>query len=115
MDDTVDVDDWSGDVAEAAAAEGAGAPAEQRSGEAPIKVVLVVAAVLVRSQEDGKRRVLVARRPWGKFLEGLSELPGGKVEPGESPEQALRRELAEELGIRWCARTWVKTRRRRLI
>jgi len=87
MDDTVDVDDWSGDVAEAAAAQGAGAPADQRSGEAPINVVLVVAAVLVRSEEDGKRRVLVARRPRGKFLEGLWELRGRVGGGGDCPRK----------------------------
>ncbi len=55
----------------------------------------VVAAVLIR--EDG--HVLVQRRPAGKPLEGLWEFPGGKVELGETPEAALVRELAEELGI----------------
>lgn len=57
--------------------------------------LLVVAAALVR--EDG--RVLLQRRPPGKAMAGLWEFPGGKVEPGETPEAALARELAEELGI----------------
>lgn len=48
--------------------------------------------------EDGVGRVLVARRPAGKHLAGLWEFPGGKVEGGESMEEALHRELAEELG-----------------
>jgi 8-oxo-dGTP diphosphatase len=43
--------------------------------------------------------VLIARRPLGRPLAGLWEFPGGKVEPGEEPEEALIRELAEELGI----------------
>ncbi len=55
----------------------------------------VVAAVLIR--EDG--RVLVQRRPAGKPLARLWEFPGGRVEPGETPEAALARELDEELGI----------------
>ncbi len=52
----------------------------------------VVAALTVR---DG--RLLIAQRPPGKHLGGLWEFPGGKIEPGESPEQALIRELLEEL------------------
>lgn len=62
---------------------------------APRKVVYVAAAVLV--DRDG--RVLLAQRPKGKPMEGLWEFPGGKIEAGESPEQALVRELHEELGI----------------
>lgn len=57
--------------------------------------MLVVAAAMI----DGDGRVLVAQRPPGKQLAGLWEFPGGKVEPGETPEGALVRELAEELGI----------------
>ena len=60
-----------------------------------MKVVLVAACALVDS--DG--RVLIAQRPEGKQLAGLWEFPGGKVEPGETPEHALIRELGEELGI----------------
>ena len=60
-----------------------------------MKLVLVVAVALV----DADDRVLLAQRPEGKQLAGLWEFPGGKVEPGERPEQALMRELAEELGI----------------
>jgi 8-oxo-dGTP diphosphatase len=58
-------------------------------------VILVVAAALTRA--DG--RVLLARRPEGKSMAGLWELPGGKLEPGERPERALVRELREELAI----------------
>ena len=64
-------------------------------GRAALKLMLVVAAALV----DADRRVLVAQRPPGKSLAGLWEFPGGKVEPGERPEDALIRELDEELGI----------------
>ena len=59
------------------------------------KIVLVAACALV----DVDGRVLVARRPEGKPMAGLWEFPGGKVEPGETPEAALIRELHEELGI----------------
>jgi 8-oxo-dGTP diphosphatase len=60
-----------------------------------LPLVLVAACVLV----DGDGRILIAKRPEGRSLAGLWEFPGGKVEPGESPEHALVRELAEELGI----------------
>lgn len=60
-----------------------------------VPTVLVVAAVLI--DRDG--RVLIAQRPEGKQMAGLWEFPGGKVEAGERPEQALVRELKEELGI----------------
>ncbi|MEE9387822.1 MAG: 8-oxo-dGTP diphosphatase MutT [Paracoccaceae bacterium] len=60
-----------------------------------MKTVLVSAAVLI--DKDG--RVLLARRPEGKDMAGLWEFPGGKVNPGETPEAALVRELHEELGI----------------
>jgi 8-oxo-dGTP diphosphatase len=58
-------------------------------------LVLVVAAALI----DPAGRVLIAQRPAHKQLGGLWEFPGGKVEPGESPEEALVRELREELDI----------------
>jgi 8-oxo-dGTP diphosphatase len=48
---------------------------------------------------DTDGRVLLAQRPPGKSMAGLWEFPGGKIEPGESAEAALVRELAEELGI----------------
>jgi 8-oxo-dGTP diphosphatase len=60
-----------------------------------VPLVLVAAVVLV----DPDGRVLLAQRPEGKAMAGLWEFPGGKVDPGETPEAALIRELAEELGI----------------
>lgn len=59
------------------------------------KMLLVAAAALV----DVDGRVLICQRPQGKALAGLWEFPGGKVEPGETPEACLIRELEEELGI----------------
>ncbi len=63
-------------------------------------IVLVAAVALV--DRDG--RVLIAKRPAGKAMAGLWEFPGGKVDPGETPETALIRELDEELGIQVPAR-----------
>ena len=60
-----------------------------------MKSVAVVAVALI----DAGGRLLVAQRPEGKTLAGLWEFPGGKIEPGETPEAALVRELAEELDI----------------
>jgi 8-oxo-dGTP diphosphatase len=62
---------------------------------APTRVILVSAVALI----DPDGRVLLAQRPAGKAMAGLWEFPGGKVEPGETPETALIRELHEELGI----------------
>ena len=60
-----------------------------------MKILLVSAVALI----DPEGRVLLAQRPEGKSLAGLWEFPGGKVEPNETPEAALIRELKEELGI----------------
>ena len=60
-----------------------------------MRLLLVVAVALV----DADDRVLIAQRPEGKQLAGLWEFPGGKLESGERPEDALIRELREELGI----------------
>ncbi len=58
-------------------------------------VLLVAAAALINTQGH----ILLARRPEGKKMAGMWEFPGGKMEPGETPEAALVRELREELGI----------------
>ncbi len=60
-----------------------------------MRTLLVSAVALI----DPDGRVLLAQRPEGKSMAGLWEFPGGKVEPGETPEAALIRELHEELGI----------------
>lgn len=60
-----------------------------------LPVMVVACAILV----DGDGRILVTTRPAGKVMAGLWEFPGGKLEPLESPEAALVRELREELGI----------------
>lgn len=59
------------------------------------KVLWVVAGALV----DKAGRVLLTERPAGKNLAGFWEFPGGKIESGETPREALVRELGEELGI----------------
>lgn len=64
----------------------------------PASILLVAACALV----DSGGRVLITRRPEGKAHAGFWEFPGGKLEPGESPELAVVRELREELGVEPC-------------
>ena len=61
----------------------------------PKRISLVVACALV----DEDNRVLIAKRPDERHMGGLWEFPGGKVKTDETPEEAIIRELAEELGI----------------
>ena len=63
--------------------------------DSAVPITLVVAAALI----DPDGRVLIAQRPPGKAMAGLWEFPGGKIEPDETPETALIRELHEELAI----------------
>jgi len=58
-----------------------------------VRLVVVAACALI----DADGRVLIAQRPQGKSMAGLWEFPGGKVEPGEQPEQCLIRELISHL------------------
>ncbi len=58
-------------------------------------IVLVSACALI----DADNRILIAQRPEGKSMAGLWEFPGGKLEPGETPEETLIREMQEELGV----------------
>jgi len=60
-----------------------------------VNIVFVAACALI----DADGRVLIAERPAGRSMAGLWEFPGGKIEPGETPEASLIRELKEELGI----------------
>ena len=68
---------------------------ENNRGSTSLPTVLVSAVALI----DIDGRILLAQRPHGKEMGGLWEFPGGKVELGETPEDALIRELGEELGI----------------
>ncbi|WP_323761628.1 8-oxo-dGTP diphosphatase MutT [Maricaulis sp.] len=66
----------------------------------PKPVLFVAACALL----DADGRILIAKRPEGKAMAGLWEFPGGKIEPGETPEQAVVRELREELSVEPCER-----------
>jgi 8-oxo-dGTP diphosphatase len=70
-------------------------PRDDRDAGTPRKIIEVAVGVLIR--EDGD--FLLTSRPPGKVYAGYWEFPGGKLEPGESVEQALRRELQEEIGL----------------
>ena len=74
-------------------------------GLTPPELILVAAGVL----RDASGRVLIAQRPDGKHAAGFWEFPGGKIQAGESPLQALCRELAEEIGIVVSAATPLMT------
>jgi 8-oxo-dGTP diphosphatase len=73
--------------------------AERAPAEVPIRETRRPVDVAVGVLIDGEGRFLLTSRPEGKVYAGYWEFPGGKLEPGETVEQALRRELHEELGI----------------
>ncbi len=61
-----------------------------------MKTIRVVAAVIIRQDENGRKQILATARGYGDFKGGW-EFPGGKIEEGESPQEALVREIKEEL------------------
>ena len=76
-------------------------PATTEEGPVPVAVGIILR----------ENRVLVARRPDGKHLGGTWEFPGGKILPGEEPETALRREVEEEVGLRFEKATLIHRQR----
>lgn len=73
-----------------------------------MKMIKVVAAVIKGSNEDGEAIILATQRGYGEF-KGKWEFPGGKIEEGETAEQALRREILEELEIEIEVGEFIKT------
>ena len=66
-----------------------------------MKIVKVVAAVLRSVDAEGRKMIFATQRGYGEFKGGW-EFPGGKIEAGETPEQALKREIMEELDTEIC-------------
>lgn len=73
-----------------------------------MKHIHVVAALIFRTTQDNNRQVLATQRGYGEFAGGW-EFPGGKIEPNESPEDALVREIQEELAAKILVKNFVHT------
>lgn len=73
-----------------------------------MKIVKVVAAVIRSIDEDGSQMIFATQRGYGEFKGGW-EFPGGKIEAGETPEQALKREIMEELDTEICVGSLIDT------
>ena len=73
-----------------------------------MKHIRVVAALIFRTTQDNKRQVLATQRGYGDFAGGW-EFPGGKIEPNETPENALIREIQEELAAKIHVKNHIHT------
>ena len=73
-----------------------------------MKHIHVVAAIIFRTTQDNKRQVLTTQRGYGDFAGGW-EFPGGKIEPNETPENALIREIQEELAAKILVKNHIHT------
>ena len=69
-----------------------------------MKIIRVVAAVIQR-KHNGSKQIFATQRGYGEFKGGW-EFPGGKIEPGETPQQALKREIREELASEMQILLW---------